>query len=142
MVLIRTCLIWLCVLFYVNPNLCILIFVLNFNCTVILYLYTLFCGVNPCLIIIVYIAHTSHQWGRLPHTCINKWKICEQTRRPFIVFSFSTTFSQLLVNQSFNLGIGAPYSTNSNLRSNPSSGLCINFICITLCVSFISHLGV
>jgi len=32
----------------------------------------------------------------------------EQTQTPFIVFSFSTTFPFLLVNQSFIPGLGAP----------------------------------
>ena len=57
---------------------------------------------------IVYTAPTSHQWGRLLHTCFSKRKIYQQTRRPFIVFSFSTTFPCLLVNQSFIPGAGAP----------------------------------
>jgi len=33
----------------------------------------------------------------------------KQTRRPFIVFSFSTTFPCLLVNQSFIPGVDAPH---------------------------------
>jgi len=32
----------------------------------------------------------------------------KQTWKPFIVFSFSTTFPPLLVNQSFIPGVGAP----------------------------------
>ena len=32
--------------------------------------------------LVVYIAPTSHHWGLLPHTCINKQKMCKQTRRP------------------------------------------------------------
>ena len=56
--------------------------------------------------LIVYIAPTWHQWGRLQHNCINKQKMHKQTWRQFI-FSFSTTFPHLLVNQSFIPGIGA-----------------------------------
>jgi len=37
----------------------------------------------------------------------NKVKMCKQTRRPFIVFSFSTTFPFLLVNRSFIPRVGA-----------------------------------
>ena len=48
----------------------------------------------------------------------------EQTRRPFIVFSFSTTFPRLLVNQSFIPGVGTPCmaltNMHSDLRFNPS----------------------
>ena len=38
----------------------------------------------------------------------NKRKMHKQTRRPFIVFSFSTTFPRLLVNQTFIPGVGVP----------------------------------
>ena len=50
-----------------------------------------------------------HEWGRLPHMCINKRKMRKQIWRPFIVFSFSTTFPRLLVNQSFIPGVGVPW---------------------------------
>ena len=54
----------------------------------------------------------------------------EQTRRPFIVFSFSITFPCLFVDQSFIPGVGASWLTNmhSDLRFNPSSGVCINLV--------------
>ena len=57
----------------------------------------------------VYIAPTSHQLGRLPHTYSNKQKMHEQTRRPFIFFSFSTTFPRLLVNQSIDTILPGAY---------------------------------
>ena len=57
----------------------------------------------------------------------------EQTPRPFIVFSFSTAFPCLLVNQSFIPEVGSTIAlTNmhSDLRFNPSSGLCINLVIV------------
>ena len=65
-------------------------------------------------------------------------------QRPFIVFSFSTTFPCLLVNQSFIPGVGSalhqPLCTQIEIQS---SGLCINlYILRYLHGSFISHLGV
>ena len=71
--------------------------------------------------LIVYIATASHQWGRLPHSCINKWKMHEQTQRPFIEHHFP-----ILVEPKFHSWgrcIMALTNMHSDLRFNPSSGL-------------------
>ena len=71
-------------------------------------------------------APTWHQWGGVPHTCINKRKMCKQTWSPFIVFSFSTTFPPKF--HSWGRCTMALTNMYSDLRSNPSSGLCIYII--------------
>ena len=54
----------------------------------------------------------------------------QQTQRGFIVFLFSTTFSHLLVTFLGYRCTMALTNMHSDLRSNPSSALCFNFILI------------